>query len=125
MTGTIAAGQTNTTLIPGITLTAKPVLEAGTQTITVSVSERGVLHPLLDYVNNLTAATGVLSSREAEENRRIQRLDKTIQQMEERLERKREQLERKFARLEVALAQLQVQGNALGTQILRMSQGNT
>lgn len=125
VTGTIAAGQTNTTLIPGITLTAKPVLEAGTQTITVSVSERGVLHPLLDYVNNLTAATGVLSDREAEENRRIQRLDKAIQQMEERLERKREQLERKFARLEVALAQLQVQGNALGAQILRMSQGGS
>jgi flagellar hook-associated protein 2 len=122
VTGTIAADQSNTTLIPGITLTAKPTLEAGTQTITVTVSERGVLHPLLDFIRNLTAASGVLASRESEENRRIQRLDRTIQQMEERLERKREQLERKFARLEVALAQLQVQGNALGAQILRMSQ---
>jgi flagellar hook-associated protein 2 len=121
ITGSIAAGGTNSTLIAGLTLTARGTLGAGVQTIDVDVSARGVLHPLEDYLRGLTNATGALAAREDEHDRQITRLDKTIEQMEERLERKRATLEAKFARMEVALAKLQSQSGSLEAQITQMS----
>jgi YVTN family beta-propeller protein len=58
--GSITAGGTNTTLIPGLTLTGAGALAQGTDTIVVGASQQGFAKTLLDYIGTLTKTGGLL-----------------------------------------------------------------
>lgn len=117
VTGTITAGGNNGSLILGITLTAKGTLAAGTDTITVTVSSRGVMPKLKDYVDGLTSSTGVLTTRKTESDNSINEIAAQISRMEVRLAEKEERLMRQFNALEVALARLQSQSAQVSAQL--------
>src|SRR5207249_4084428 len=105
--------STNTTLVPGTTLTFKGTLAAGTDTITVANPTRGVVAKLEQYLDPMTRTGGVLSSRQQQENDAIGRMNDQIAQMNDRLAQQQQLLQDKFARMEAALSRLQSQRSAL------------
>ncbi|MFN8558707.1 MAG: flagellar filament capping protein FliD [Dehalococcoidia bacterium] len=109
----VAAGSTNTTLIPGVTLTFKGTLAAGTNTIAVATPVRGVAAKLEQFLDPLTRADGVLSQRQDVATKNIERLNDSIDRMNERLDQERERLQRQFAAMESAIARLQSQRSSL------------
>ncbi len=120
-TGLIQAGQNNTSLIPGVMLTAKGALAAGTDIITVVFNPKGVGTKLADYLQGLTSTGGALSSNVDAEGKRIDEMNKSITRMQQRLDDKQAALEARFAALETALARLQNQGSALSAQLTKLS----
>ncbi len=121
VTGTITANGTNSTLIPGVVLTAKGVLAAGTDTVTTTVSLKGVGIKLSDYLTGLTSTTGLFARNQESSDKQIADINKSISKMEERLSDKEDNLNRKFAALEKALAQYQTQSSALSQQLAQLS----
>ncbi|MBI4299967.1 MAG: flagellar filament capping protein FliD [Chloroflexi bacterium] len=117
VTGSISASGTNTTLIPGITITANGVLTDGTNTITVTVEKKGTAIAIDDYVKNLTSSSGLFASRETQAEDEIRRLDDRISQTQQRLDDRQASLEAQFSRLEKLMSQLQYQSNYVGAQI--------
>ncbi|MCL5256746.1 MAG: flagellar filament capping protein FliD [Chloroflexi bacterium] len=124
ITGTIAAGGTNSTLIPGVTLTMKPILEAGEQTINVGLQTKGLSITLNDYLKQLAAPDGLFASQQASSEQQVKDLSDQINDMQTRLDAKRETLKAKYATMEATLAQLQVQSNALASQLAGLSASN-
>ena len=112
-TATIAAGGTNTTAIPGVTITAKGVLVNGTDTITIAATQEGVGKALHEYIESFTRSGGIVEQKSAEMQRRIDDINKQIETMNKRVEARREYLVRQYAQLEVTLQQLQGQQTAL------------
>ncbi|MCL5957917.1 MAG: flagellar filament capping protein FliD [Chloroflexi bacterium] len=120
-TGTIAAGSTNTTLIPGLILTANAMLASGTDTVTTTITQLGVGTRLADYLESLTSSTGILANKQDDETNQINDINDSIQRLQERLDRKEESLYARFRGLEVALARLQGQSSAVAAQISKLS----
>lgn len=117
VTGTIAAGGTNVSLIPGITLTATSPLVDGTDTIDVTVQARGVAVKLNDYLQDQLASTGVFVQRQQVADEQVRDIEDRIARMEERLQEKESYLVRRFAALEKALSSLQSQSAGLSAQL--------
>lgn len=109
----VTAGSSNTTLIPGTTLTFKGALTAGADTITVANPTRGVVAKLEQYLDPLSRGGGVLASRQTRESAAIERMNDQIDQMNDRLAQRQIVLQNKFARMESSLARLQSQRSAL------------
>ena len=64
MTGTMAAGQDNYAVIPGLKITAAATLTDGMEdTFTITVTNKGVGVMLSDYVNSLLDTGGYFSER--------------------------------------------------------------
>lgn len=120
-TGAIAAGGTNTSLIPGVTLTALGALVAGTDTITIAATERGVGLALHSYVDSLTRAGGTFSGRDDEFQARIDSIDEQIERLEARSEAREQQLSRQFTALEITIGRLQSQQQALGAMVAQLN----
>ena len=120
-TGSISAGGTNTTLIPGVTLTAAGVLVDGSDTITIAATERGVGLALRDYVGSLTRAGGTFETRDDEFQARIDSIADQIERLEERAEAREAQLVRQFTALEVTIGRLQGQQEALAGMVAQLS----
>ncbi|MAG63531.1 hypothetical protein CMO84_08425 [Candidatus Woesearchaeota archaeon] len=116
-TGSISAGGTNETLIPGVTLTAQAALAAGTDYVDVTVSQRGVMVNLNEVLRDIVSPTGTLASRQTSGDAEIRRLRDRIERAEERLADKEASLIRRFAAIERALAQLEQQSSLLGGQL--------
>ncbi len=108
-TGTITAGGTNTTLIAGLTITAKATLQAGTDTITGAVPKQGIAKRLEYFIDPLTRSSGVLESRGAESAKAITDLKAQISRMEDRIAQEEERLVAKFTAMELTLARLNQQ----------------
>ncbi len=111
----VAAGATNTTLIPGLSLTMSGVLTAGTNAITVATPQRGIGAKLDHYLDPLTRSNGVLSTRHSDATKQIDDMNNRITAMNERLERERTRLSDKFTRMEQAIARMQAQRSTLTT----------
>ena len=120
-TGSIAAGGTNTTLIPGVTLTAAGALVNGTDTITIAATERGIGVALHDYVNTLTRAGGTFEGRDDEFDARMEIIEKQIERLESRAEARELFLTRQFTALEQTISRLQQQGQALTSMVAQMN----
>lgn len=116
-TGSITAGGTNTSLIPGVTLTAQGVLAAGTDTVTLSATEHGVGLTLQSYVNSLTRFGGMYDGRNTELQSTLDDIGEQIDAMEARLERQQQALIRKYSQLEVTISRLQSQQQALSGMV--------
>ena len=112
-TGFISAGGTNSTLIPGVTLTAAGVLVAGVDTITVTAQREGVAKALNEVIESFTRTGGIMDGREEDFTTRIKDVNEQIERMERRVEARRAQLIRKFTVLETTISQLQSQQSAL------------
>ncbi len=116
----IQAGGNNTTLIPGLMLTAKAVLVAGTDTITAAFTTKGVGTKITDYLKGLTSGDGLLDSSQDSISEQTDALNKKIEQMEQRLDNREKTLRSRFAALEAALARLQGQGSTLSAQLAKL-----
>lgn len=116
-THTIAPGEVNASIIPGVTLTFGTPLNLGIDTITVSATQEGRAKSLFEYVDTFTRTGGVFDGRDDELSARITDINEQIDRMETRLDERRERLIQKYARLEVTMQQLQNQQAALGTLV--------
>ncbi len=119
-TGTLTAGTNNTTLIPGLTLTAGSTLAVGEDTFTTSVSGRGVGVALNDYLTNLLGSDGFFASRDDSSAAVTKSLNRQIADGNLRLQAKQDQLTRQFSALETAMAQFQQQTSALTSAIAQL-----
>ena len=120
-TGAIAASGTNTTLIPGVTLTAAAVPVNGADTITIAATERGIGLALHAYVDFLTRTGGTFETRNDEFQARIDAIDDQIERLEARAEAREAQLIRQFTALELTIARLQSQQDALSTMTAQLN----
>lgn len=112
-TGVITAGGTNTTLIPGVTLTGAGVLAAGTDTIVIGTSQQGFARTLAEYIGVLTKTGGLLKARTEQMQVTVDDIADQIERMQARLAVKEQQLIKKFSQMEATIARLQNQQQAL------------
>lgn len=111
--GTITAGGTNTTLIPGVTLTGTGVLAAGTNTVVIGASQQGFAKTLVEYIGVLTKTGGLLKNRTESMQDAVTDISDQIAKMQARLQVKEQQLVKKFSQMEQIIARLQTQQQAL------------
>jgi flagellar hook-associated protein 2 len=109
----VAAGSSDTGLIPGVTLTFKGAFTAGTDTIAVATPTRGIAAKLEQFLEPLTRGGGALDQRQDTAQSDIKSMKDRIDRMNTRLDRERELLQSKFARMEVALTRAQEQRSSL------------
>ncbi|MEX2446426.1 MAG: flagellar filament capping protein FliD [Dehalococcoidia bacterium] len=112
-TGSIAAGGSNTTLIPGVTLTAKALLEAGSDVVTIGATQQGFGKTLHEYIASVSRTGGLLSNRTEEMQNTVSDMGQQIDRMNARLLAREEQLMRQFAAMEQAISRMQSQSQAL------------
>ncbi|MCX7616557.1 flagellar filament capping protein FliD [Tepidiforma sp.] len=105
--GTIAPNGSNGNLIPGLTLTAGPTLQAGSHTITVGATAESVVQRLKRFAENQAGIGGSLDKRKATYDRIGSDISERIATLEKRIEAEMEQLRRKFAAMEQAQARAQ------------------
>jgi flagellar hook-associated protein 2 len=113
VTATVAAGATNATLVPGVTLTMKGALVAGVDTITVTTPTRGLSTKLSQFIEPMTRDGGVLDKRQESGKSDLKRLEDQVGRMNERMISERLRLEDQFARMEQAMARMRSQQAAL------------
>lgn len=118
-TGTITAGGSNTTLVPGLTLSAASVLTGATSEIRVTQQE-GVLTQLSRYLNGILGRDGLVRARGDAFEQQLRTLDQQIDRYQQRLDDRKASLGRQFATLERMLAEIQAQGTQLQGQIMKM-----
>lgn len=106
-TAMVLAGGTNTSLIPGMTLSIGGVLQAGTHTVTVAATTQSVVQRLKQYAENQAGTGGVLQKRQESYNSVTRDIAERIAMMEERIEREMEVYRKKFAAMEQAQARAQ------------------
>lgn len=111
--GNITAGGTNTTLIPGVTLTAAGALAAGTDTIVIGASQQGFAKTLVEYIGVLTKTGGLLKARTEAMQGTVTDISDQIAKMQARLQVKEQQLVAKFSQMEQIIARLKNQQQAL------------
>jgi flagellar capping protein FliD len=119
VTSTITAGGTNAKLINGLVLTANASLpaSAGTDTVTFTVTSRGVLQGLNDYLNTTLSKTGLFGTETTSATNDQRSIDVQISAAQARLALKQQNLQTKFTAMEQALAKLQNQSQSLMSQI--------
>ena len=109
VTGTIAAGGSNSTLLSGLVLNARDPFVAGTDTILVTPGD-SVSGRLASYLDSLiSSSTGSLTNSGKSDQDEITRLGKQIAAKEDLLVEKEARLQARFTALEVVLARLQAQ----------------
>jgi len=117
--GTITAGGTTTTLIPGLVLTAASSLTGATSEITV-VQQEGVLTQLDRYLDGILSWDGLVRARGDAFEQQLRGIGQQIDRYQQRLDDRKAQLVRQFATLERMLAEIQAQGIQLQGQIVKM-----
>jgi flagellar hook-associated protein 2 len=109
--GTISAGGVNSTLIPGLLLTARTPLPgaAGTDTITHAVTSRGIMQVLNDFLPKALGASGIFQTEKTESQSELTSLSNQIAAQNERLAQRQQTLQAQFTAMETALARLNSQ----------------
>jgi flagellar hook-associated protein 2 len=118
--GSLSAGGTNTTLIPGLTLTGAGSLTGAGATITVN-ARAGVAAMIGDLVKSLTGSGGTISSRQETISAQQREIDERVRLAEQRLADKEKAYYRQFQALEVALAEMQAQSASLASSLSSLS----
>lgn len=104
---TVVAGGTNTTLVPGMTLTIGATLQTGTHTVTVGATTQSVMHRLKQFAEIQAGAGGVLQKRQDTYDTITSDIADRILSLEERIDKEMEFMRKKFAAMEQAQAQAQ------------------
>lgn len=115
--GTINAGGSNSTLIPGVTLYAEATLAAGTDYLVKEENTTGVLKALELYIDGATGSGGVLPSAEDRMEAQIEDIQEQVKEMEERLEAYEARLIRQYTAMETLLSQMMSQSQWLSNQV--------
>ncbi len=121
--GSIAANGTNTTLIPGITLTAG-ALQAGVFNVDVTQSSASVLSLLRDYLNGQVGPNGTLTKRQDEFTAVSKDIDARRTRMQAAIDAEMALWEKKFTAMEQAQAQAQSISQALTQAFAKSTTGN-
>jgi len=117
-TATLTANTTNSTLIPGVSLSVGSSIQAGTYQFGVTWNQVGAAVSLNDYLNQLLAPTsGLFASRSQEISNDQQNLSHQISNMQQLVASRQQALQQQFAAMESTLALLQAQGNALSAEL--------
>jgi flagellar hook-associated protein 2 len=116
---TITPGGTNTTLIPGVSLFAQDPLPSTSTSATINytVSGRGILQTLNDYVNQSRGPNGIFTAESKNATSAQKDLTAQIATQNLILAARKTTLQAQFTAMEVALASLQSQGAALSSSL--------
>jgi len=106
-TAIVTAGSTNTSLIPGMSLSIAGVFQAGTHTVSVTATRQSVIQRLQQFAENQSGVGGVLAKRQESYTSVTSDIADRITVMEERIEKEMEVLRKKFAAMEQAQARAQ------------------
>lgn len=118
--GTLVAGGTDTLAIPGMTITATNPLVDGTNTVTVSVQQKGILVGLSDYLKGVADVGGLLDGRQNTATTESRAITEQVRRLEARIEERRTRLNAEFSRLESLMSQLSSQQQSLGLQLANL-----
>jgi flagellar hook-associated protein 2 len=121
--GTIGPGGTNTALIPGISIVAlNPLpLVASTETINYTVSGRGILQSMNDFVSQSRGPNGIFTAQHTNATSSVARFATQIANQNALLAQRQASLQAQFTAMEVALGTLQAQGASLASSIGSLS----
>jgi flagellar hook-associated protein 2 len=120
----IAPNGTNTSLIPGMTLTVGGALTAGTSTVTVSASSQGVGQSIKRLVDVQVGNGGVLQSRQNTYTTSIADIAKQHDRVQAQIDAEMEVWRKKFDAMETAQAKLQQVQNSV-TQMVNQLAANS
>lgn len=113
-TATMAAGGTNSSLVPGMTLSAGSLPPAGsTFTDTLWVGQSGALGRLNDFLTGALGTTGLFATEHNNTTSQLSDLNGQINEANDRLTQEQQGLQNQFSAMEAALAQIQSQGSSL------------
>lgn len=115
----VTVGSTNTTLIPGMTLTFNGTLKAGTDTVNITTPTLGFEAQLEQALTPLTGSGGVLSQLQTDTQSAITDLNNQITTMNKNLQNQQTRLQNEFVQMELALQQLNQQRGDL-TSIMQL-----
>ena len=117
--GTITAGALNTSLVPGLLITGKNPLPtaSGVDRVTYTVTTRGVMQSLNDYLHNVLSAGGVFQAEASNAQTDLNTIAKQISHQNDLLTQKQRTLQAQFTAMEVALSKLQNQSTALFSKL--------
>lgn len=116
-TGSIRAGGSNSTLIPGVTLYARSTLQAGTDYLEKSDNLTGVIKSVEIYLAEITRSGGLLETVENRLEKDIQDIQEQVERMEERLDAYEARLIRQYTAMETLLSQMMSQSQWLANQV--------
>ena len=103
----VQSAGTNSTLIPGMTLSINALLTAGSHTITVSPSSQSVVQRIKDFVDLQAGLGGVLQKRQDTYTAVTKSLAERKLQIQAHIDAEMSTLRKKFARMERAQARAQ------------------
>lgn len=114
---TFVAGGTDTTLIPGVTITFAGALTVGTDTITGSVPKQGFAKRMEYYLDPVSRTGGILDNLSTQSKDAVADIDEQIARLETRLDMQEQTLNAKFTAMELTLRRLQQQQATLTSAI--------
>ena len=106
-------GGVNSTLIPGVTITARTLPASGTVTDTIAIGQSGVLGRLNAFLNGVLGVGGLFDTESQGATSQIQDLDTRISDTNAQLAQQQQILQQQFSAMETALAQLQSQNGSM------------
>lgn len=112
-TGLIAASGTNSTLIPGLTITAGALPASGSATDTIRFGQSGILGALNDFLTRQLGTGGVFDTEHTAATQQLKSLSSQISTTNAQLTQRQQTLQQQFTAMETALAQLNAQGGSL------------
>jgi flagellar hook-associated protein 2 len=112
LTGTISAFGTNSTLIPGLTITAG-ALPSSSMTDTITYRSSGILGMLNDYLTTQLGTGGVFDAEHTSANSELSSLSSQITNANALLAQRQQTLQQQFTAMETAMAQIQSQNGSL------------
>jgi flagellar hook-associated protein 2 len=118
-TGTIAANGTNSTLIPGVTLTAG-ALAAGARTIEVTASTTSVIHRIREVMEAQSGIGGILTKRQETYDKRLRDISIQQDKMQAHIDAEMALLREKFR----AMEQAQSRAQSLISTLDKLNQSN-
>jgi flagellar capping protein FliD len=111
--GTITANGNNTSLIPGLTMTAGALPPSGSATDTIRFGQSGILGALNDFITRQLGTRGVFDTEHTAANEQLKSLSSQITTTNAQLAPRQQTLQQQFTAMETALAQLNAQSGSL------------
>jgi flagellar hook-associated protein 2 len=121
ITGSITAGGSNSSLIPGLVLSTNGLPTFGTRTDALSFGQSGLLSGLSDYLTSVLGKGGIFESQHSAANTDLKTLTDQITSANTVLAQKQQTLQDQFTAMEVALTQLQSQSSSLAGSLASLS----
>jgi flagellar hook-associated protein 2 len=124
-TTAILTGGVNSTLIPGVTITAGALPVSGTVSDTIAIGQNGVLGRLNSFLNGVLGVGGLFDTESQGATSQVQDLDSRISDTNAQLAQQQQILQQQFSAMETALAQIQSQNSSLLASLGSSSSGGS